>query len=346
MDVASFSSAVKNFFREDTGEVVGAYFDGEKIFLARLTETFETVEISADGDEFEHLAEKISEACRQRGWKTQAVGFCLRDRNAVTFQTEVANVPEKDFPALVESWSRAQSGDGALNSFAKVGGELWMETLPKAAADEICAAFQKFGLNLLALSLMPPALLTKKNPLDKARFIAEVADKKTLPNFLRPRGNSWNVQKLSATVAVIFFIAALIFSAEIFSDWRAASNELDAEKISVNEMRDDLSVKKFIDDDTNELRRLHGLIANVNATKTFNLLVNLGKTSGGDMRLTKIHVDENSVRVEGLATKSELVKNYLARMKNSVVQSARLENSSARDDGEIVFVIRGDLKTD
>ena len=64
------------------------------------------------------------------------------------------------------------------------------------------------------------------------------------------------------------------------------------------------------------------------------------------MRLTKIHVDENSVRVEGLATKSELVKNYLARMKNSVVQSARLENSSARDDGEIVFVIRGDLKTD
>lgn len=344
MDVANVFSAAKNFFREDTGEFVGAYFDGEKIFLTRLTETFETAEISANGYEFEKIAEKISEACRQRGWNTQAVGFCLREDDAVTFQTEVTNVPEKDFPEFVKTWSWAQSGNGALNSFAKVGVELWMETLPKATADEICAAFQSCGLNLLALSIMPPDLLTKKNSLDKAKFICEIAAKKTLPNFLRPRENSWNVQKLSAVPIAILLIIELIFSAKFFSDWRAASNELDAEKISLNELHDDLSLKKFIDDDANELRRLYNLTANVNAPQIFNLLINLGKTFGGDVRLTKISVDENSAQLDGLAKSAEAVKSCLARVKNYVAQSARPENSSVRDDGEIAFTIRADLK--
>ncbi|MBR1647512.1 MAG: hypothetical protein IJ685_12160 [Selenomonadaceae bacterium] len=346
MDGANFLTAAKHFFREDTNEFIGAYFDGEIIFLTRLTETFESAEISADGDEFVRLAEKISEACRLRGWQTQAVGFCLRERDAVTFQTEVTNVPEKDFPAFVETWSQAQSGNGSLNSFAKVGVELWMETLPKSTADEICAAFQKCGLNLIALSVMPPDLLTKKNPLDKAKFICEVAAKKILPNLLRPRENSWNVRKLSVVPIAILLIAEFVSLANFISDWRAASNELDEEKISRSEIRDDLNLKKFIDDEATEMRRLNNLIANVNAPKNFNVLINLGKISGGDVRLTKISVDENSVRVEGLATKSEAVKNYLARTKNSVVQSTRLENSSSRDDGEIIFVIRGDLKTD
>lgn len=344
MDVARIFSSAKNFFSEDTNEFVGAYFDGEKIFLTRLTETFETAEISADGYEFARIAEKISEACRQRGWNTQAVGFCLREDDAVTFQTELVNVPEKDFPAFVKSWSQAQSGNGALNSFAKVGVELWMETLPKATADAILTAFQNHGLNLLALSIMPPDLLTKKNPPDKAKFICEVAAKKTLPNFLRPREISWDVRKLSAVPIAIFLIIVAVQSSKIFSDWRAASNELDAEKISFSEMHDDLSLKKIIDDDATELQRLNNLTANVNAPKNFNVLINLGKTFGGDVRLTKIRLDENSVQLDGLATNAEVVKSCLARVKNYVAQSARPENSSVRDDGEIDFTIRADLK--
>ena len=341
MDVARFFSSTTNFFREDTGEVVGAYFDGEKIFLSRSAET---LEIAAGGNGFERIAEKISSTCRQRDWNTQAVGFCLREVDAVTFQTDVANVPEKDFPKLVETWSQAQAGDGSLSSFAIIGGELWMETLPKATADEISTAFRKCGLNLLALSVMPPDLLTKKNPFDKARFIAEVATKKISPNLLRTRASSWNVRKLSATLAAIFLIAVLVHSAETFSDWRAASNELDVAKLSVENLRDDLSLKSLIDDDIAELRRLNNLTANVNTAKTFNLLINLGKSFGGDVHLTKIHIDENSAQLDGLSTSAEAVKSCLARVKSSVVQSARLENSSARDDGEITFAIRADLK--
>ena len=70
-----YFARLKNFFREDVDEVVGAYFDGEKIFLVRLTEKLETFEVDADGAEPAHFAEKISLACTQKGWKTSAVGY-------------------------------------------------------------------------------------------------------------------------------------------------------------------------------------------------------------------------------------------------------------------------------
>ena len=57
---------VKNFFREDLSEVVGAYFDGEKIFVVNLSENSAVVEVDADSSDVEHLAEKISIACSRK----------------------------------------------------------------------------------------------------------------------------------------------------------------------------------------------------------------------------------------------------------------------------------------
>ena len=65
---------LKKFFREDTSEIIGAYFDGEKIFIARLTDKFETTGIDALDATIEELAEKISLVCKQKGWKASAVG--------------------------------------------------------------------------------------------------------------------------------------------------------------------------------------------------------------------------------------------------------------------------------
>ena len=343
MDVARFFLAAKNFFREDTGEIVGSYFDGETIFIVRLTDTVDTCEISADGEDFAQLAEKISVACRQRGWQTQNVGYCLRERDAVTFQSELPNVPEKDFPALVKTWSQAQAGIDAANSFATVDGGLWMETLPRATADEICAAFRKFNLNLTALSVMPANLLAKITPFDRARFIAEIAEKKTSPNLLRQRATSLDVKKLSAAVAVIFLVAALVTAIQIFADWRTAANEFNAAKLAVDNLRDDISLKKFFDEDVGELQRLNNLTVGVAATKTFNALINFGNVASGDVHLTNLRVDENSAEIDGLATNSDAVKSCLARVKNSVTARARHENSSTGDDGDIVFAIRADL---
>ena len=329
-----------NFFREDLSEIIGAYFDGEKIFILHLTEEFDMLEVDADGLKTEQLAEKISLACRQRGWQTSAVGFCLQDSEVVTFQAEVGNVPEKEIPALVKSWATAQAGEDAAFAFTRLDGELWMETLPQARFKEICAAFEKFGLKLRALSVMPNDLLIK-DPFDRAAFITAIVREKKSPNLLETRSSVLNLKKIFPAIAAIFFGIMLIASAKILLDCHTAQSALDSAKISLDEKRIELAIKNDIDTDIAELNRLNKICAaqNISPTK-FNFLLNLGKVAGGGVRLTQIHVDEDSLELEGLATTPDAVKSYLNRVKNSVAISARLENSSERDDGDFVFRIR------
>lgn len=337
-------ASLKNFFREDLGEIVAAYFDGEKIFIAHLTEKFETTEVDADGSESERIAEKISIVCRQKGWKTFAVGFCLQEGDTVTFQTEVGNVPEKEIPAMVKSWAAAQAGTEAAFSFARVDEELWMETLPRTKVEEFCAAFEKFGMNLRALSVMPADVLKKIHPFERTEFISEVIRDKKAPNFLSARRSLWDWKKFSLTAAAIFIGLMILGSAKLFVDYGAASAQLDAAKISVNEMSAELALKENLDADIAELQRLHKICAAQNVTQTkFNLLINLGKISGGGIRLTEISIDEKFLELEGKGSAPDVVKSYLSRVKNFVAQSARLESSKENDDGEIVFMIRATL---
>ena len=239
-----FFTRLKNFFREDLSEVIGAYFDGEKIFIARLTEKFEIVEVDAGGSEIERLAEKISIVCAQKGWKTSAVGFCLREEDVLIYQSNIGNVPEKEIPAQVKTWAMAHSGKDAAFSFAKVGEEIWMETLSRAMAEEFDAAFKKFNLNLRGLSVMPVTLLDKGTPLDKTNFIIDIVRNKKNPNIFSARVNVWNWKKFSAAVAAIFFALMIIGSAKVLFDYHEASAELDAAKISIDELHEDLNLKE------------------------------------------------------------------------------------------------------
>ena len=334
---------LKKFFREDMGEVIGAYFDGDKIFIVRLTEKFETTELDVDSAKLEWLAEKISATCRQRGWKTSSVGFCLREGDAVTFQTEADNIPEKELPALVKSWATAQAGADAIFAFTKVGEELWMEALPRVKLEEICAAFEKFGLNLRGLSVMPADMLSKVSPFDRTEFITEVVRNRKAPNLLSAWASVWNWKNISLTAAAIFFIALSIGSAKLFADYNDASTRLDAAKASLDAMRDDLALKETLDANIAELHKLNDTAAQINTNQNFNHLINLGRTAGSGVRLTKVHVEEKFMELEGLADRSDAVKNYLARVRASVIQSARLESSAERDDGEIGFMIRATL---
>ena len=334
---------VKKFLREDIGEIIGAYFDGETIFIARLTKKFETVEVEAYGLEFEQLAEKISGVCKEKGWRTQAVGFCLREEDAVTFQTEITNVPEKEIPALVKSLAVAQAGADAIFSFTKIGEELWMETLPKSKADEIFSAFKKFGLNLRGLSVMPADMLTKLHPYDRTEFITEIVRNKSSPNLLTKRGVSFDWLKISYAAAAIFIIGLLGGSTKLFLDYNEASDKLDAAKVSVENLSEELALKKNLDENISALHRINELAAQVEPIENFNRLLNLGRVADKNIRLTKIRVEENSLELEGSADDSAAIKNYLGKVKGSVANSARLESSTERDD-EIFFVIRAALE--
>lgn len=327
--------ALKQFFREDTGEIIGAYFDGDKLYITHSTET---IDIATESSEVEQLAEKISSTCKQKGWQSSAVGFCLREDDALTFLTEVNNIPPKDIPALVKSWAAAQSIPNAAYSFAKVGDELWMEAIARARVDEYSAAFNKVGLNLRALSVMPNDMLAK--PFDRAKFIAEVVRDKKAPNFLSVQG-VWNWRRISLALATIFFIAILIGSAKLFADFIDASTNLDAARASITQV--DNALTETLAADIDELRELNNLAAHIKTNQNFNHLINLGRLMAEGVTLNKIRVDENDLELEGTMKTPAAIRNYLARVKASVVQSARLESSSERDDGEIVFIIRAKL---
>lgn len=338
-------SAIKDFFRANLNDVIGAYFDGEKIFITRLTGYFETIELDANSTEIEYLAEKISLACKQRGWKTSAVGFCLQEGDAVTYQATVDNIPAKEIPSFVKSWAITRNGADAVFAFDNIGAEVWMETLPRTTLDEFCAAFEKFGMNLRGLSVMPVDLLTKTTPLDRTKFIAKVIRYGEPPNFLAARNSAWNWKKISPAIAALFLLVMLIGSAKLFIDYRTAAAELDAIKISIDSQREDLSLKENLDADIAELNRLNKISAAQNVTPTkFNLLINLGKATGGGVRLTKIRAEENFLELEGISVTPDAVKSYLSRVKSFVVTTARLENSTEREDGDIAFTIRATLK--
>ena len=340
MLVGELLTQAKNFFREDTSSIVGAYFDGDKIFLTRLTDSFETTEIFAEGSKPEQLAEKIFEACRQRGWQNSAFGFCLRDEDVIAYQSSANHLPAKEIPNYIKTWAVGQTnGKDAVFAFKPVDdGEVWMETVPRDTVEKICAAFEKFNLDLCALSAMPDEMLTKRNPLDMTKFIIDAVKNKNAPNLLARRSD-WNVKKISAAVATIFFASVVAHSASIFFEWRAATNELDEAKISVDNLRDELALKKILDENIAALNQLNNLAAQVNATKNLNLLLGLGKISGGDVHLTNIRGEENLLEIEGVAETPDAVKNYLGRLKN-FVPNIRLENSSESDDGEIKFTLR------
>ena len=334
---------LKKFFREDANEIISAYFDGEKIFISRLTKKFETIEIEADGAEVAELAEKISKICAEKGWKTNLVGFCLRNEDAVTFLTEVNNLPEKEIPAMVKSWAVAQAGAEAKFSFKKIGGELWMETIPKSRLEEILAAFEKFGLNLRGLSVMPSNLLEKIYPYERTEFITEVIRNKSSPNLLSS-GSVWNWKKIYYAAAGILLIVLIICNVKLFFEYKTTSDELEAEKIIINGLSKEISLKKSSDEVTSELKRLNSLAAQIESPETLNLLIKIGKITDKTVRLTKIRAENNFLELEGKAKTTDALKRYLERVKSSVINSARLESSTEDDDGKISFVIRAALK--
>lgn len=338
----NFLSRATNFFREDLREVIGAYFDGDKIFLVHMGDRLNSAEIDVDDADIEHLAEKISHACRQRGWNTSAIGFCLRESNALTYSTDYYSVPEKELPAFVKSWATVHSGKDALFSFVKLGNEIWMETLPRTTADEFIAAWEKFGMNLRGLSVMPADKLRKSRPFAEADFIADIVRNRKAPNLLAAR-SVWSFEKISAAAATIILTALIICSVKLLIDYGDVETELDAAKQSVNELHADIALKDNIDADIAELRRINSLIAAQDISpKNFNLLLNLGKVAGGGVHLTKIRAEENFFELEGISVTPDAVKSYLSRVKSFVAQSARLERSTENDDGDIVFVIRAE----
>ena len=339
---------IKNVFREDFGEVLGIYHDDEKIFLARRTKKFETAEVNFEIDlsdkisPIEQLAEKVSVICAQRGWKTSKVGLCLREGDAITLRTNFENIPQNEIDSAVKTWATSQAGKNAPYTFTEIDGEIWAETLTKTVVEEYVSAWKKNSISLCALTVMPDFSEDESSDnLDRAVFVAKVVVEKKSPNLLAEKIADWNVKKISLTAAAIFILILCGMCGKIFYDYRVAENELDAAKKILAEESETLVLKKSLDADVDEMKKINSLLAaqQENFSK-LNVLIKLGKISGNAVRLKKINATENFVQLEGLAENSVAIEKYLSRLKNSLAANVKLENTSATDGGEINFTVR------
>ncbi len=341
-----------NFFRENNSEIIGVHFDEDKIFLARLTDTLETAEINFELDvdsnatAIEQLAKKISEVCQKRGWKTARMGLCLREGEAATFQTEFKNVPSDEIAEAVKIWAMAHVGNKARYTSIKFGDEIWMEALPESSVEEYISAWQKFSMKLCALTELPSAEIDSERavtPFNRAVFAAEIIREKQTPNILTPQFSVWNFKKISKAVAAIFLAVIVGISAKVSHDYFSALAQLESAQEYLNSQSEILTLKENLDANIAEMKRLNNLstVQNVNAEK-FNLLLKIGKVTNENIHLQKIRMSGNFLEIEGSAETPDVIKNYLSRLKSSIMKNVKLENSQI-EDAEINFSVRINL---
>ena len=343
---------ILDFFRADYSEVIGVYYDEEKITLSRHingeTESAEVnFSIEDDVSEIEQLAEKISVICSQRGWKTSKMGFCLREGAAVTFQTQLLSIPKDEIEDAVKSWAIAQVGEDSLYTSIKSDGEIWMEAISKSTAKEYVTAWNKNSMTLCALTVKPEEISTQINlvkPIEYADFVAEIIKTKKVPNFLHEHLSTWNYKKISAAIVALFFFALVGISIVTSYQYYNAAAQVEQLQANLAERDDELNLKNSIDENISEMKRLNELCAaQKNSIPIFNTLVKLGKIADGKTYLTKINLSDNDIELEGVADNPDEIKNYVSRLKTNVTPNVKLGNFSSTD-GETIFTVHLTLK--
>ena len=342
-----------NFFKEDFSEVVGAYFDGEKIYLSRrINDAVENIDANFsvsyedDASEIEQLAEKISMLCSQRGWKTSKTGFCLREGTATTFQTKISGIPSNEIEGAVKTWAEAQVGKNSLYTSIRYDDEIWMEAILKSTAEEYVKAWRKNSMTLCALTVMQeefdtPIELIK--PVTFAEFVAEVVAIKKAPNLLKDRLNAWNYKKISATIAALFFCAFLLTFAKISYEYHAAAAQVEDVQINLNQHAAEMEMKQSVDDNIAEMKKINSLCAaQSNSMPQFNALVKLGMVADGKTPLTQIKIAGGDIELEGVAENTDDIKNYVNRLK--IITPHVKQGNFTSTDGVTNFAIHLTLK--
>ena len=342
-----------NFFKADFSEIIGAYFDGGKIYLSRrINDNVENIDVNFsisledDVSEIEQIAEKISMLCSQRGWKTSKTGFCLREGAVTTFQTQFSGIPSNEIEGAVKTWAEAQVGNNSLYASIQYDEEIWMEAILKSTAEEYVTAWRKNSMTLCALTVMPteldsPVELIK--PSTFAEFVADVVATKKAPNLLKGHLSAWNFKKISATIAALFFCAFLLTFVKISYEYHTAAAQVDAVQTILNQHAEEFEMKKIADENVAEMKKINSLCAaQINSMPQFNALIKLGMIADGKTRLTKIRTSNDSVELEGVAENTDDIKNYVNRLKIITPHVKQGNFSSA--DGIINFKIYLTLK--
>lgn len=336
-----------NFFREDLSEILGVYYDGEKIFFARAADKLEIEEINFEPANNDtpatfQLAEKIKFFCNKNLWHNPKISLVLRDGAAATFQTDFKNIPAAEIENAVKIWATAHIDKEAWYTFIKSDSEIWMEALPASIAEEYLDAFAENSLQLCNLTEFPMILSDSDRPptpYNRAIFAVDILKNKKPPNILPQEISTWNFKKIALTAAAVFFIVLTGFSAKLGHDYFTAVNRLETAQNRFSSDEDTFILKSDLDASTAQIKHFNGLISaqNVNP-KNFNALLKIGKIYDEKIIPKKIKATGETLEIEGVAESPDAVKFYLSRLKNTVSPKVKLKNST-EDDGQIFFTI-------
>ena len=339
---------ILDFFKENYSEVIGAYFDGEKIFLSRrLNDKVDNDEVNLtladDVPEIQQVAEKISVTCAKHGWKTSKAAFCLREGATPTFETLMTDIPPEEIDKAVKTWSVAQVGKNPLYDSIKNGEEIWMAAISKSNAAEYIDAFNKNAINLCALTVMPQETSLQPKfiePMTFAEFAADVVTVKKSPNLIAERLNAWNYKKISVSMAALFFCALFAIFGSVFYEYQSAAAQVDELQAHVDSLSYTADLKKIVDSDVAEMKRINAICAaQNNPVIAFNALVNVGRCADGKTYLRKLKIADNSLELEGVADNPDEIKNYVNRLKKFVAPNVKTGNLKSAD-GVTNFTIR------
>lgn len=338
------------YFREDSSKILGVYYDGEKIYLARLSDKIETAEIyfevATDGTPaVEQLAAKVKLLCEKNSWRNLAVGLVLREGTAATFQTEFRNVPDAEIEGAVKVWALANVNDARYSSI-RSGEEIWMEAVAAPIVEEYVSAFEKNAMKLYALTEFPQILADVERPptpFTRAIFAADIVKNKKPPNILSQKISKWNVKKIALTAAAIFVVVLAGISAKLAYEYMDAATRTETAQERLLAKNDTVILKEEFDAATGEIKRIDEVIAGQEInTQNFNALVRLGKIADRKITPEKIRSNEGTLELEGTGESPDAVKHYLARLKSIVSPKVKLKRAS-EEDGQSNFAISADL---
>ena len=311
----------------------------------------------------ELIAEKVSSFCRNNG-QVNSVALCIDNDVVVTDIEDLSNIPKDKIQNTVQ-YQIAVTGnfeaETYLYSFMDIDSNVWMEGITKAEASQYTQAFQKRGLQLLALTAMPYELeavegidLTDidvdflKHGGMKAVFAAKSLAYRTNPNFLQDQTvdlEGWNYEVITAAVVLMTFLSIAVIGVLDFFEYRQVNADLEHERSRLALLESDRRKEEFINKDLVELKNRNQIIADLseNNFPWRGLLIHFGTIKIQGVWLTEIRsLTGRSIEIRGRAISYEAAASYVKALENDrdVFKTVQLKHSEMESDRHLVqFVI-------
>ena len=322
----------------------------------------------SDGDTSEEkiielISEKVASLCRNN-WQINSAALCIDNDKVIVAVEDLSNIPKDKIPNNVQ-YQIAVAGNFEtktyLYSFIEIDSGIWMEGISKIEASKYIQAFQKNGMQLLALTAMPDEIdmvegidLTGVDTAFlerggiKAAFAARSLAFKTNPNFLQEYTvdlEGWNYRGITAAIVLVTFLIMVVISIIDFLEYRSIKSDLEYERSQLKLLESDRRKEKFIEKDLAELKNKNLIIANL-SENTFpwrSLLIHFGTIKIKGVWLKEIHsLGDRSIEIKGEAINYEVVGSYVRALENDsdVFKIVHLKSSEMKSNGQLVqFVI-------